>query len=247
MPYQSSTALSWVESMPPEAALALNNLAQGQMAEAVLVPLVNQLGLMQQQMFDQFQQAMAMMVQMFGTMHRDQMEAVRAELNQLRELTEEFHALKKELAIRSESQVGPVARALSNALPIDRSVGEGTGVASTSSAVAAADLADRVHAREAGPAPTAFAGFAPSEARKQQPHLEPIVSPRPLPAASPVSAAPEPLADPSARTAAKPNPERRAPSSDRDTVIWLHERIAALQHERESRWQKILKLLPGMS
>ena len=42
----------------------------------MLVPLVNQFGLMQQQMFDQFQQAMAMMVQMFGTMHRDQMEVI---------------------------------------------------------------------------------------------------------------------------------------------------------------------------
>ena len=50
-------------------------LAQSGLTESVLVPLVNQFGLMQQQMFDQFQQAMAMMVQMFGTMHRDQMEA----------------------------------------------------------------------------------------------------------------------------------------------------------------------------
>ena len=70
----------------------------------MLVPLVNQFGLMQQQMFDQFQQAMAMMVQMFGTMHRDQMEVIRAELDQLRELTEEFHALKNELAKQTQNQ-----------------------------------------------------------------------------------------------------------------------------------------------
>ena len=35
--------------------------------------------------------------------------------------------------------------------------------------------------------------------------------------------------------------------SERDSIMWLHERIMALQQERESRWQKILKLLPGMS
>jgi len=36
-------------------------------------------------------------------------------------------------------------------------------------------------------------------------------------------------------------------NSDRDTVLWVHQRIAALQQERETRWQKILKLLPGAS
>ena len=64
---------------------------------------------MQQQMFDQFQQAMAMMVQMFGTMHRDQMEVIRAELDRLHDLTEEFHALKSELAQRTQAQPGETA------------------------------------------------------------------------------------------------------------------------------------------
>ena len=43
---------------------------------------------------DQFQQAMAMMVQMFGTMHRDQMEVIREELERLNELSDEVHALR---------------------------------------------------------------------------------------------------------------------------------------------------------
>ena len=86
------------------------NLTQSDLTESMLVPLVSQFGLMQQQMFDQFQQAMAMMVQMFGTMHRDQMEVIRAELDQLRELTEEFHALKNELAKRTQNQSEPISR-----------------------------------------------------------------------------------------------------------------------------------------
>ena len=73
----------------------------------MLVPLVNQFGLIQQQMFDQFQQAMAMMLQMFGTMHREQMEVIRRELDQLHELTEEFHSLKNELANRTPGN-GPI-------------------------------------------------------------------------------------------------------------------------------------------
>src|SRR5262249_10053485 len=86
------------------------NLTQSEVTESILVPLVNQFGLMQQQMFDQFQQAMAMMVQVFGTMHRDQMEVIRAELDQLRELTEEFHALKSELARRTQNETRETSR-----------------------------------------------------------------------------------------------------------------------------------------
>ena len=89
--------------MPSDATLPVN-LAQSELTESMLVPLVNQFGLMQQQMFDQFQQAMAMMVQMFGTMHRDQMEVIRAELDRLHELTEEFHSLKNELANRTQER-----------------------------------------------------------------------------------------------------------------------------------------------
>src|SRR5262249_60566137 len=52
---------------------------------------------MQQQMFDQFQQAMGMLVQMFGTMHREQMEVIREELDRLHDLTRELQELKQEL------------------------------------------------------------------------------------------------------------------------------------------------------
>ena len=94
---------SKVDLVPSNSMLPVN-LPQSELTESMLVPLVNQFGLMQQQMFDQFQQAMAMMVQMFGTMHRDQMEVIRAELDRLHELTEEFHALKNELAERTREK-----------------------------------------------------------------------------------------------------------------------------------------------
>ena len=105
---QSPTAIqaisfTSVEATALEATFPLK-LASSNLSESMLVPLVNQFGLMQQQMFDQFQQAMAMMVQMFGTMHRDQMAVIRAELDRLRDLTEEFHALKDELANRTQER-----------------------------------------------------------------------------------------------------------------------------------------------
>ena len=72
-------------------------LEKGEITESLLVPLMNQFGQMQQQMLDQFQQAITMIVQMFGTLHRDQMVTIREELDQLRDLTREFHAIKLEL------------------------------------------------------------------------------------------------------------------------------------------------------
>jgi hypothetical protein len=161
----------------------------------MLVPLVNQFGLMQQQMFDQFQQAMAMMVQMFGRMHHDQMEVIRTELDQLRELTEEFHALKNELASRSRAETTPSDLVGAPASP-DPTTAIKPGVSATT------------------PVAPVISGQ----------HQEPGLS-------SPT----------------KSNGEGLGANSERDTVVWLHQRIIALQRERESRWQKILKLLPGMS
>ena len=40
---------------------------------ALLLPVIQQFGMMQQQMMDQFQQSMQMVVQVFAGMHRDQM------------------------------------------------------------------------------------------------------------------------------------------------------------------------------
>ena len=70
----------------------------GTWADSVLIPLVNQFGMMQQQMMDQFQQTVSMLVQMFGSLHRDQMDLIRQELDQLRDLTKEFQTIKVELA-----------------------------------------------------------------------------------------------------------------------------------------------------
>jgi hypothetical protein len=35
--------------------------------------------------------------------------------------------------------------------------------------------------------------------------------------------------------------------SERNVMVWLHQRMMVLQQERESRWRKILNLLPGLS
>jgi pSer/pThr/pTyr-binding forkhead associated (FHA) protein len=71
-------------------------------AEMLLAPLVHQFGQMQEQMFDQFHQAIMMVFQMFGTLHRDQMGLLRDEIGRVGQLTRELQELKAAAAIPPE-------------------------------------------------------------------------------------------------------------------------------------------------
>jgi hypothetical protein len=201
----------------------------------LLVSVVNQFGLMQQQMLDQFQQTISMLVQTFGKLHREQMDTIREELDQIRNLTREFQALKRELAERTSHQ--PAART-----PETRAAdGEN---ASTDLAVSGGRKKQRVLG---GPsASTSFPELAPPSPDAAPPIAANAPSLPPLPAPS----VPEPAGPKSSENG--PSGRRQAagefkPDSDRDMVVWLHQRMVHLQHERETRWQKILKLLPGLS
>ena len=147
-----------IEIMSSNVAIPVH-LAHSGLTDSLLVPLVNQFGLMQQQMFDQFQQAMAMMVQMFGTMHRDQMEVIRTELDRLHELTEEFHALKQELADRSQ---GRVETALSepsrDSISAVRSAGTRSEVSATRPVAVTPEPIEQSGAERTSPAPAISPG-----------------------------------------------------------------------------------------
>jgi pSer/pThr/pTyr-binding forkhead associated (FHA) protein len=238
-----------VGTMPSDDTLPVK-LAQSGLADPVLVPLVNQFGLMQQQMFDQFQQAMAMMVRMFGTMHRDQMEVIRAELEGLRELTEEFHALQQELANQSRKEAEtPSSELLGASAGAGRSaVAEPGAWATAAKAPAAAGskpsngLGPARDNPEAAVPPPSWIPSSLGHRSSEEPRLFPSPSLSDLLAAS----TPERPQEASSRSETRCAGASAAADSDRHTVVWLHERIMSLQREREGRWQKILKLLPGM-
>lgn len=179
----------------------------GRISESVLVPLVNQFGIMQQQMLDQFQNAMGMLVEMFGSLQREQMDLIRRELDQLREVTREFQELKVELATLARDK--------------DRSA------AAPSEASAAPSTA---------PADPPEASAAPSAAKAA------ARPPKPRPAGDRRDAAAKRSEEQPSR---RPTAERG--DDEGDVMLWLNQRIATLQEERESRWRKILKLLPNAS
>jgi hypothetical protein len=214
---------------------------------AVLVPLVNQFSLMQQQMFDQFQQAMGMLVQMFGTMHREQMDVIREELARLHQLSDELQALKSELETqskRSTQRSGQRAGALAG---LDRRAAAASNARAELSAAEAAGgnpshVQDTALVDESSVSDQPL--LPPTDTSEHRPLLDTgFVSPL-LPASPPSTPL---LEQPQLGLGSQGEPDVGAVDSDRDTLVWLHQRIAILQHERESRWQKILKLLPGAS
>jgi pSer/pThr/pTyr-binding forkhead associated (FHA) protein len=170
-------------------ALALPDemLANGGMGGGVLVPLFNQFALMQQQMFDQFQQALVMTMQTFGSMHRDQMGLVRQELDRLHELTRELHELQRELPKQKAN--GAIAHSRPTAVP------------------------------------------EPAAPPRREPRPE-----RPK--------APEPTA---ARNKDKAEQPASAPpsQSSEDVHLWLTQRIAAIQEERQGLWNRLMGMLKG--
>jgi pSer/pThr/pTyr-binding forkhead associated (FHA) protein len=230
--------------MTSEATFSSLKLAPSESAESMLVPLVNHFGDIQQQMFDQFQQAMAMMLQMFGTMHREQMEVIRGELDRLHDLTEEFHLLKNELANRTQESgplvpnaVAAASKGLDEPMVTEPSTLEGSA-------------APESHQKSKRAQAAATSSSQPVSSAS-------IVSEHQLPSAGRAAySSPQAPASPlcSGALGESPLPSREktdaantTADSERDSIVWLHQRIMTLQRERETRWQKILKLLPGVS
>jgi hypothetical protein len=235
-----SSAIEWVS--PPRSPIQLE---KGEISESLLVPLVNQFGLMQQNMLDQFQQTISMLVSMFGNLQREQLDTIREELDQIHSLTKEFHALKSKLEKRSGDEASPTPERPAPLPPQGALLGFASAAGESDKRGLGTQTALRRETAQSQPAPT-FTSPALSGVESRGAHLTPD-SPGTLPPvhASSDASAPEASGTSSASPGAPTGEATR--EADRDTVIWLHERMMLLQQERETRWQKILKLLPGLS
>jgi pSer/pThr/pTyr-binding forkhead associated (FHA) protein len=78
-------------------------------AASLLGPLASQFAQMQQQMFDQFMQALLAMGQMFGQLQRDQLDLIREELSRVQQVNQDLQMLHLELARREPGNSGRVA------------------------------------------------------------------------------------------------------------------------------------------
>jgi pSer/pThr/pTyr-binding forkhead associated (FHA) protein len=188
---------------------ALAAAGGGRATESLLLPLVSQFSMMTHQMFDQFQQALMMMVQTFSRLHRDQVQLIRQELNQLHELTRELQEIQKELGKRPPAPT--------------RTASEPSGQ----------NRATLPPTPSAPVAPSVPRNAEPARPRDQRGPASPLSPPAPM-----SSTASKASADPSAVPLQRPTAEVHA---------WLTQRLAVLQEERQTRWQKILNALTGKS
>ncbi len=166
-------------------------------AETLLAPLLRELGQMQRQMADQFQQALMMMFRLFSNMHQDQMSLIREELSQLQQLSQEQQALQARLASQSAATVSgrrPSLRVVSGESPVS------------------------VSRSSATPQPTAPQPSNPGDL-------------------------PEETA--AAKATAPPRPTREQVQEAGEIHAMLVKRIAAIQEERQGRWQKLLNAVIG--
>jgi pSer/pThr/pTyr-binding forkhead associated (FHA) protein len=237
--------------------------------ESAYLPLLNQFALMQQQMFDQFQHAMLGMMQMFGALHRDQMEALQAELDDLRSVTRELQGLQTQLSALPPAANGTAVVVPPAATSIDATLD-----------LSLANLEQMDHASGNG----APLGFAPDSCSSEEreiraPDPDPQqaqparVPEEPLPswevaeeltpdqfdceeaAPSALEDPPDPCVDPELVRAAEteetdlPNPPPihadppPGSGSPEEIHALLCKRMATLQEEQQSRWRRILGIL----
>ena len=211
-----------LEGRPPE---------QVELAETLLLPVIHQFGQMQMQMFDQFQQALMMMFQMFSSMHREQMDVVKEELGQIRHLTEELQAAQAELrqqAVASQAAAPAIARP-----PLSSPAAPARDSKVTAPAWSSAQ-GQRRPPGSANPRPESSSSSAQDGGGEAQ-HPSAAAQGRAT-ASTPGGGKREPSPAPAAPGAT---------DSARNLHVVLAQRIASLQQERQTRWQKLVQMMTG--
>jgi hypothetical protein len=194
---------------------------------------------------------MMVMFQTFSVLHRDQMELVRQELNRVHELTRQLHELQAELAKQPGAAKDPEVQRL-------------LGDAEKAAAAPAADFSSALNPEEWNEAFLKAAQKVMAENAASEPPsaAEPAVfSVASAPASERIvepstpeeAAANEVLSEASmapevnGQRVDSPQDVTAAPTAQAaaDIHAVLCQKITALQAERQSRWQKIIRFLAG--
>ncbi len=184
--------------------------AERNVSEAFVMSLVNQFGQMQQQMYQQSQQAMMMLVNMFSSLHQNHMDLIRDDLNRVQQITAELQSVQSQML-----------NAQGSATNVDFTREE-------AAATAEEGIQDAVISPPVPEKPAA----AERPDKPQRPPQKPL-------AADAEETQPPGEMEP-------PQKRERADHAGVQTHALLSERLAELENERNSRWQKIMKTLTGI-
>lgn len=212
---------------------------QAELVESLVAPLIDQFGVMQDKMFENFEKLIINMFQMFGAMHQDQMRLVQGELDQIRRLSQELQALQSESPCQ---QAVPVSHATASApespsdLDATTRAASQMGLQSPPCPVPVVDASSK--AAQLGTSPHQEGSpVAPDQGHR--------VDTRQETKSSTVRGRVEEAKGNPAPSEAKQVSERPAEQSDAYIHALLCQRIVEIQDERRTRWQKILNMVMG--
>lgn len=223
----SNVSLAEPETKRPAITAADEDDPSGRFSEKFVRSLVEQFTVMQQQMFDQTQQQMAMLTQVFSEMYQSQQDLIRDELQRIHTLTAEIQDIQ--------------SRVLAHQLTADNEelpAAHRPNVLQNKGLTADIDL------------PLSDSGDHPARDQMQDDTPAAAMTVEPLPD-EPETVPPTNVADTSA-TADLPADEgsgvvRNPPRSrtDIDSHARLTERIGQLECERSSHWKRVMQALSG--
>jgi pSer/pThr/pTyr-binding forkhead associated (FHA) protein len=226
-PASTEAPLGVAQTFPQALVAEAAKPVEPRIAGVQLSTVIGQFALMQQQMFDQFQQALGMMVQMFRGLFEDQKAQVRQELEHVRALTIELHTLQAQLNLHT----------LANQQRANASAQAPAAQPEVSAETAAMAEVASLHP---SPAPEPVDAIDDLE---EACLVSPAEALTPELAASDSAPGPAPAVEETVAAAVFPSPEatpRAAPPDPEKVHAWLLERMAVIQKERQGRWQKIM-------
>ncbi|MBI3410913.1 MAG: FHA domain-containing protein [Planctomycetes bacterium] len=209
--------------------------------DAALAPAIQQFAQMQNQMFDQFQQTMMMMFQMFAALQKEHVEFVREEMSRIQEVSREIQELQKEILKHAPGgSPSPEPAPVKLEEPQRFTV---KPIPTPSTPMPAATNHEDLNHHDARPADlkvqVSSRAQKQDEMRREKDRQE---KDRQEKDRQEIDRQEE--HKPERQEEHKPDkPAATAPPPDSppaDIHAWLCERMAALQEERQTRWQKIL-------
>ncbi len=213
---------------------------QAELVESLVAPLIDQFGMMQEKMFENFEQLIINMFKMFGAMHQDQMRLVQDELGQIRRLSQELQTLQSESprqrAVPASHVTAPVPGSPSDLDATTRAAASQMGLQSPACPIPAVDASSK--AAQPGTSPHQKGSpVAPDQERRADTRQETK--------SSPIRGRREEDNGNPAASEVKQAGERPAEQPDAYIHALLCQRIVEIQNEQRTRWQKILNMVMG--
>ncbi len=214
---------------------ASSSEGQAEFWRSLLTPLFQQFSLMQQQMFDQFQNTLLMITQTLNAQQQHQFSLIREELGHLRELNQELSFLHTELAKHKAKRTMNSSSSTPATLPEGRTT--------ASNPVPSAPVSREPRKSKLGNREDKTSQETNNNGRHSQPQPNKNKNNRALPDSNP---------DATPTHSQEPNDQEQSPpaapkdASDPDEIHrQMTQRLRDLQQKRQSLWEKILRKITG--